>query len=245
MKKIKYLFIALLLVIGACKENPTESPIENTPKVTPFISIVAKPDTIVLGATTNIAWATNLDSIKTNWGYNTTSGSIAVAPVVTTPFTLSGVKNGVRYTETRLVVVKQPIPIVDPPDELKIGNLTSDKKGIIISLNPNLIAAVIDQTDSTRGANFAEAIELCKNYGDGYHLPDSTELKLVKNAKDLGILTNFVSPVFAPGGIYISSTEQFGNTNWIFSIGMNLKNNLYGWLSKSSYANVRAVKSFQ
>jgi hypothetical protein len=131
--------------------------------------------------------------------------------------------------------------------KLKVGDHVDN--GIVIYVDNNgqnkhgLLAAVVDQTDSTKGANFLQAPQLCANYGYGYRLPDSAELRQVRDARDAGILGNFVTIGVT---VYLSSTENKGS-GWIFCLEFNKEDkfyNVYPEIEKTGYLNIRAVKSF-
>ena len=106
-----------------------------------------------------------------------------------------------------------------------------------------LIAAVIDQTDSTKGANWWNAVMLCQNYRGGgftdWRLPNKDEERLLyQNRKLVG---KFVGPKYDPHGIYWSSTEL--DSNWSFAISFN-DNGKESWSFKEGTPNTRAIRSF-
>lgn len=207
------------------------------------MTISANPLSITVGQTTTVTWsASNAIFCVTNF-YTTnadTSGTDTFAPTQTTTYSVVAVGVDKKTTDTAFVTVTVT------PQTIGLGNFYQG--GIIFWLDNTsqhgLIAAVYDQSDSTKGLSFTQAIQACANYGSGYRLPDSTELKLLKNAKKAGFVKNFVGPVFDPVGLYISSTEMTGNSNWEFCIPFNNDGYPEGWINKNNPSNVRAVKSF-
>lgn len=232
MKKIKNLFfLGLLIFTACCEENPVSPPVINpSPKVT----LVATPTSAVSGQLVTIKW----NSINTNYCTspnfftgNAVIGTITDRPTITTTYKVIGFgTNGKKDSATATVVIIPPV--------LEIGKPYMG--GIIVSLNPMLIADERDLSDSTIGLNLTEAIQACAARGEGWRVPDSTELKIVFDAKKSGILKNFVGSNFAPAGTYLSCTPQTGNANYIFCIGFN--NGMFAWMHKSGKANFRAVK---
>ncbi len=108
-----------------------------------------------------------------------------------------------------------------------------------------LIAAKHDQS---RGVLTTpqERQQLCAAYGAEYRLPaDTTELRLLKVAKDAGLVKNFISPQNAPEGFYISSmAELYQGQPIVLVLALNLNYERFGWAPANTSLNVRAVRSF-
>ena len=133
--------------------------------------------------------------------------------------------------------------------QLQVGD--EYKKGIVIEVHTangiqhGLLAAPVDLTPIWGiGMNYFAATEAAAKYAEGYRLPDTTEMKLVKNAKNLGILTNFVDPNYDSRGIYFTSTEEAGNKDWVFIVEMYGYEKVKYIIHKNSSASSRAVCSF-
>jgi len=246
MKKLN-LFIVLLPLLGACK-FATEPPLP----IIPPDSIVITSVTIEVTATTATIKTTVTTSktttVTVEYGVSSyantanatpspINGSMSVSAKISnlTPNTTYKyrIKAGANYFFGDSTFVTS--------NQLQIGDTW--KNGIVISINPGLLAAPVDLTPTWGvGLNYFAAKEVATKYGEGYRLPDSTEAKLIKKAKDMGILTNFVDPNYDSRGIYLTSTEMTGNTDWVFYIGMHTS--LNGWINKGSSASSRAVCSF-
>lgn len=255
----KYFFISLLLILGACNHTPVEP-------IIPPDSIKITSTTIEVTATTaviKITVSTN-KSITVSVEYGVSSYANIVNA---TPNPINGSMSvSAKLSElTPNTVYKYRIKGSGAADYLSDSTFTTSsqlqigdsyKKGIVIEVHTiggiqhGLLASPVDQTTTGFGQNppnygaatFIEAQQLCKNYGDGYRLPDSTEAKLMKKAKDAGILTNFVDPNYDSLGIYFTSTEMLGNTDWVFYIGIH--ENFNGWINKRNSVSSRAVCSF-
>ncbi|MBM3701270.1 MAG: hypothetical protein FJW68_10235 [Actinobacteria bacterium] len=252
MKKILILFVVLFpLFLGGCA---TEPPL---PIIPPESIVITSTTVEEITATTVVIKTTVITSksITVSFEYGV-SDYINVVTTIPNPVVggkmlvsakISDLFPNTKY-KYRIKTVGEITKYFSEPDfffvtgnQLQIGN--NHKNGIIISINPNLVAAKTDLTP-TFGIrfNYFTATEEAKKYGEGYRLPDSTEMKLVKNAKELGILTNFVDPNYDSHGTYFTSTEVAGNKDWVFFI--EIHGNLKGLIHKNSSASSRAVCSF-
>ena len=251
MKTLKVFFVLFLILLEACNPAPTEPNVPPEPVVIvtiPFVEVTTTATTASIKSTVNTNGPT---SIAVEYGVGNYGSSSNFVPNSFSVNTTANVKLTELTPDTKyqfrikVMTVDGTKYIADSTfvtsSQLQIGDTWN--KGVVISLNPRLLAAPVDQSDSTRGLNLAEAIEACKNYGEGYRLPDSTELKIMLNAKNAGIIKNFVGPEFARTGIYISTTIMAGNPDWTFCIGFN-DNGRKSWISVNNRAYARAVCSF-
>lgn len=254
MKKILILFIvSLSLFLGGC-DFPTEEPAPIIPPESVSITSVS----VEVTATTAVikTTVTTNKSVTVSFEYGI-SDYINVVTTIPSPVDgkmsvsakISNLSPDTKY-KYRIKTVGETTKYFSEPDfffvtsnQLQIGD--SYKNGIIISVNPNLIAAPVDLTPVWgAGLNYFAATEAAVKYGEGYRLPDSSEMKLVKNAKELGILTNFVDPNYDPRGLYFSSTELRGSPDWMFIMEMHKPGGIKYILHKSNSASSRAVCSF-
>ena len=248
MKKLN-LFIVLLPLLGACK-FATEPPLP----IIPPDSIVITSVTIEVTATTATIKTTVTTSktttVTVEYGVSSYANTVNATPSpingsMSVSAKISNLTPNTTYKfRFKTVVGYSGDSTFVTKNEFQIGD--SYKNGTVIrkktSNVPGLVAALFDQSDSTRGLTLAEAIEACKRYGEGYRLPDSTELKVMLNAKNLGIIKNFVGPKFSPAGPYLSCTVSPGNLDWVFFLGFN--GGQKGWVSVNNYLYARAVCSF-
>ena len=253
MRKLKLFLLPLLLIFGACNHNPVEPIIPPSSIVITSITVETTATTVIIRTTVTTNKTTTM-TVEYGEGYvnsaNTTpdpiKGSMSVSakisnltPNTTYPFRFKEAGSN-NYFNGSTFTTKS---------DLLVGD--SYKNGIVAEVHMvngvqhGLLVALVDQSDSTKGMTYAEAIVACAKYGEGYHLPDSTEAKIMKNAFDSGILNNIVKTGVT---IYLSSTELKGNNDWIICIDM-VKPLLNGYIgnnciNKASRANVRAVCSF-
>ncbi len=259
MKTLKVFFVLFLILLEACNSTSTEPTIPPEVIVTvPFIEITTTATTADIKSTVNTNGAT---SIAVEYGvgnYNNSTNAVpasfSVNTVVNTKLTelipstkyqfrvkaVTGTKNVVQYiTDSTFTTSGQ----------LQIGD--SYKKGIVIEVyttngvQHGLLAAPTDLTP-TFGVrfNYFTAVDYAAKYGEGYRLPDSTEMKLVKKAKEAGVLTNFVDPNYDSRGIYFTSTEVIGSIDWVYIMEMYGNGVIKYILNKNSSASSRAVCSF-
>ena len=247
MKKF-HLFILMFLFLAACKENSVDSTVTQPAPVvlTKDADSVTATKAILVGEITGNAFATFEYGTSTSYGNTINAVPNYVNGKATVKATLVGLTPGTTYhfrarASNPAFVNGNDMTFVTGT-QLQIGD--SYKKGIVIEVHTTngvqhgLLAAPFDQSDSTKGLAYAEALEACKNYGEVYYLPDSTDLKIMKKAFDSGILNNIVRIGVT---LYLSSTISL-NSNWIHCL--NFKNGEMGLINKLSRANVRAVCSF-
>ncbi|MEW5843140.1 MAG: fibronectin type III domain-containing protein [Bacteroidota bacterium] len=253
MKKF-HLFILMFLFLAACKENSVDSTVTQPAPVvlTKDADSVTATRAVLVGEITGNAFATFEYGTSTSYGNTINAVPNYVNGKATVKATLVGLTPGTTYhfrarASNPAFVNGNDMTFVTGT-QLQIGD--SYKKGVVIDVHTvngvqhGLLAAPVDLTPTWGPRfNFFAATEAATKYGEGYRLPDSTEMKFVRNAYKLGILTNFVDPNYDSHGIYITSTEMTGNANWIFIV------KLYGydeggWLNKNSSASSRAVCSF-
>jgi len=249
MKKVKSLFIVLLpiLILGACNPGPVEP-------IIPRDSIVITSVTIEVTATSAVIKVTVITNKSTTVFFeygevdytktvtanpNPVNGNMEVSAKISdlTPNTTYKF----RVKTGKDLFLGDSTFVTKTEFELQFGE--SYKNGTVIrektSNVPGLLAAKVDQSDSTKGMTYEEAIGACKNYGEGYYFPDSTEVKIIKRAYDSGILNNIVRIGVT---IYLSSTVFAGNPDYIHEL--DFKSGKMGLTRKLSRANVRAVCKF-
>ena len=249
----KYFFISLLLlIVGACKEDPVDPPVITSPVVITenfdnVISTVVEAKGTVIKDGGVPVLERGLICKKTS---EPTSEKIIIVPGAIGTFSAlfkdldpntyysfqafaKNTAGKVGYGEEKLVKTLN----------LQVGD--PYKNGIIIEVHTNdgiqhgLVVAPFDQSDSTKGATLEEGKKLCAQY-NGYAVPDTTQLKLIKNAIESGVLLNN----FQKDGLYLSSTIFVGNPNWIFALLIKNGVMLLGLTPILGHADIRGVLVF-
>lgn len=255
--KTKLFLVSILLLVGltSCSQDPAGPDVPPIDKpvapVAPTITSQPASVSVVAGQTATFSVsATGTAPLSYQWQKNGTDvvGATNASYTFTTTLTDSGsrfcakVSNSVgnAMCNSAMLVVQTPAPIIAIGQPLHGGTIFW-----LDPANPGhgLVAANFDQYQGGRGNTTpAQRDSMCASYGEGYRLPDSTELRKVRSAKIAGILTGFVVATPPYVSVYVSNTYMAGNPGYVSSLDINTGQRSWGGSHTPDY--VRAILDF-